>query len=106
MEYSDFLERLRNIRQKRNVSQRDLCKAMGKSNAYLSSIETNKMPMRIDDYLRYCELLDVHPASLFDGALPRGEYVLLERKLANLSPRDFNIIKDLATLLEMDPNDL
>ena len=106
MNYLDFLQHLKQIRIARGFSKSALSKAMGKSASYLSLIENNKISFKMEDYLRFCELLKIPPNIIFDCVLPQGEQAFLKKKLANLSPRDFRLVKDMIILMELNPEDL
>lgn len=106
MDYLKFLECLKQARIKMGYSQVGLSKDMGKSLQYISLIEHNKLSLKMEDYFRLCELLHIHPCALFDLALPQGEHIFIEKKIANLSKRDFRLVKDIVTLMALNPEDV
>ena len=106
MTYLEFLQKLKETRKKNGFSQRQLATAMHKSAQYISFVENNKTPLKVEDYLLFCDILKIHPSSLFDGVIPQGEFRFLEKKLANLSQRDFRLLKDIITLMELNEEDL
>ena len=95
MEYEEFLEKLKEFRIKKNLSQGDVARAMRKSVSYVSFIESNRSPMKIDDYLLFCKVLGISPALLFEENPLNKELRDAQNQLSALSVRDFGIIKNL-----------
>ena len=106
MDYLYFLKRLKETRVANGFSQERMAKALGKSKQYFSLVENNKLPLKVDDYFRFCQVLNIHPATIFYGDIPRFDVLDIERNLLQVSDRDLRIIKDLAMLMSLDTNDL
>ena len=106
MDYLDFLKRLKEIRVSNGFSQEKIAKALGKSKQYFSLVENNKLPLRVTDYLLFCQALKIHPVTIFAGDIPRFEILDIENSLLQVSERDLRIIKDLAMLMSLNTDDL
>ena len=106
MKYEVFLQELRQAREKRGISLREMGFAMGVSAQKISLLETGYSPLKMRDYFMMCDIMKMSPRELIDGDIPKGEYRTVAEKLRNLSERDFRIVKDLIILMESSPDDL
>ena len=100
MEYETLIERLKELRKIKKVSCRDLAAAMEKTRGYIYYVENGKIELKMKDYLKICEFLDVSPRELLDSKNPREFYNRTAEQLENLSNRDFLLIKHLLSLME------
>ncbi len=106
MKYEAFLQELRQAREKRGISLREMGFAMGLSAQKISLLETGYSPLKMRDYFMMCDIMKMSPRELIDGEIPQGEYRSVGERLRNLPERDFRIIKDLIMLMELKNDDL
>ena len=99
MEYEQILEELKKLRLKKKMSGRTLAEAMGKSKMMISYFESGKVDLRLKDYLKICEVLEISPCALLVDGKSTAYYKTAEQ-LCNLSDRDFLLIKHLISLME------
>ena len=56
---SDYRERLRNIREDRDLTQAELGKLLNKSQQGYNHIETGRAELKIDDLIKLCKFYDL-----------------------------------------------
>lgn len=106
MDYELFLRDLKELRNKKGMSLREMGMKMGISGQQVSFFERGKTPLRIKDYFTICDILQVSPLALIEKQILTYEHRSIAERLSKLSERDFRIIKDLMILMELSPNDL
>lgn len=60
-----FRDRLRFLRNERNVSAREMSLSLGQNESYINKIETGKTSTSISSFLNICEYLSVSPSDFF-----------------------------------------
>lgn len=69
-------ERLRrqltSVRKKLRLTQRELAIKLGTVQSYVAKIEAGERPLRVAEYLDYCEALGINAARLLDN-ISKGE---------------------------------
>ena len=100
MEYEKLLKKLKELRKMKKISCREIAEAMGKTRGYIYYLESGKTELKLKEYLKICEILEISPRELLDGSYPREFYNTTAEQLENLSNRDFLIIKHLLSLME------
>jgi transcriptional regulator with XRE-family HTH domain len=61
-----FGERLRAIRNERGLSQEKLCRMINANRNFVTSVETGKQNVCLDNILRLAKALKVNPAEFFE----------------------------------------
>ena len=80
MDEKDFSLRLAQLRQKKNVSARDMSLSMGQNPGYINNIESGKSMPSLAGIFYICEYFGISPKEFFDteSADPCKERELLE----------------------------
>ncbi|MBR4406959.1 MAG: helix-turn-helix transcriptional regulator [Clostridia bacterium] len=63
--YQDILNRIRYFRNRANMSGSKVSAAMGFNPQYIKRVETNKLPLRLENWLDYCEIVGITPQEFF-----------------------------------------
>ena len=100
MTYERFLEKLREIRKKRNISTEKLAERLGKTKQQYYMIESGRSSLRMRDYFLLCEELEISSTELLFEEEDKKEYMLLKESISRLSARDAQIIKTLIILMD------
>ena len=66
MDEAAFAQRLAVLRQKKNVSAREMSLALGQNESYINRIENCLSFPSMQSFFYICEYLDVSPAEFFD----------------------------------------
>ena len=100
MTSESVLKRIREERIKQGISLRALGEQLGVSGQYLSMMERGITPLKMDDYLKICQILKVSPATILarEGDIKKRE--ILAGKICALSERDFSIIRNIIQLMQ------
>ena len=70
MDEKDFAMRLARLREKKEVSARDMSLSIGQNPGYINNIETGKSKPSLDGIFYICEYLGVSPSQFFDMGSP------------------------------------
>ena len=97
MEYEQILKKLRETRRKKKISGRQVAEVMGKSKQLIVYIEGGKVDLKLKDYLKFCEALEISPCALLDSE--NAAFYKTAEELHNLSNRDFLLIKHMISLM-------
>ena len=91
-----FSQRLFELRNKKNVSARDMSLCLGQSESYINKIENQKALPSMSMFFYMCEFLDVTPEEFFNENLFKDkEAEELADLLKDLSPKQINAFKNL-----------
>ncbi len=91
-----FRDRLRTLRNERQVSAREMSLALGQNESYINKIESGKATTTIPSFLNICEYLKVSPSVFFDEeARNIYEKTSLEYYLKRLSSNQAKYILEL-----------
>lgn len=66
MEDKYFGNRLRFLRNERNISAREMSLALGQNETYINKIETGQRSVSMESFFRICTFLKISPADFFD----------------------------------------
>lgn len=67
MKMTDFIiQRIKTIREERNLSQDELGKMMGRNGNYIRGIETGQKNVGILHVIKLCEVLNISPTEFFE----------------------------------------
>lgn len=103
MDEQTFIHRLVSLRQKRNVSAREMSLSIGQNPSYINRIENGQALPSMQVFFYICEYLNVTPAEFFDerdlDPLKRKEIQALLRQL-DVKQMDFvlSVIKGLVDI--------
>lgn len=89
----DFGQNIRNIRQKRGMSQTDLALAMDTNKTVISRWETGERVIKLDSLLRLADVLEVSPSGLFCTPEPEEDGLKeLTGELRKVPEKDMDFI--------------
>ena len=100
MTSADVVERIRKERKKKGMSLRAFGEILEVSGQYVSMIERGKAPLRMEDYFKICNALEISPIKLFIQEERKNNVMELEEKLYTLSERDFHIFIKIMELMK------
>jgi transcriptional regulator with XRE-family HTH domain len=91
-------ERIRKVRQAKNLSLQQVAQKTSLSSATLSRIETSKQSLDLEVFLQLATVLEFSPAQLLDEAEHDGDGAEGANMIDRLEPRDrLRMWRDLAT---------
>lgn len=97
MTYEEFFrDRLRFLRNEKNISAREMSLALGQNESYINKIETGKCSTSISSFFNICEYLKITPADFFNENvhnLQKTDGIL--SYLKSLSSKQVNYISEL-----------
>lgn len=83
---SNAAKRIRELRDKKGLSQATLGEQINRSSAFISQLECDKTSPMLVDYCKLAEILELHPLELLTG-MPRS-VIDLAQQLTNLEPSE------------------
>ena len=83
MEYKEIIEKLKEFRKEKNVSNEELATLMGKSRIFIFCIENGRTEFKLMDFLKICEILDISPNELLD-IKPAKNFITKRKTRQNL----------------------
>ena len=91
-----FAERIAELREKKNVSAREMSLALGQNESYINRIENKKAYPSMQLFLYICEYLDISQKEFFDTDAPEPEKItVLIKYIYKLNAQQFEIIFQL-----------
>jgi transcriptional regulator with XRE-family HTH domain len=93
-----FIKRLTELRQKRNLSARDMSLTVGQNVNYINHIENGKMMPSMQSFFYLCEYLNISPKDFFDFESSQPEK--LNALIANLKKLDDASLDNIASIVE------
>ena len=107
MEYKKFLQNLKQLREEKGISMKQMGARLGVSYIQYGNIEAGRSGFKVQDLFVVCKALKVHPKHLLEGNMARvSEYSLLFEEIRKLPEREFKIAKDLVMLMNLSVDDL
>ena len=103
MENKSIIENIINIRKSKKISARKISLALGKSEQYMFLVEKGRIELKISDFIKVCEILEVSPNHLVNGMQERYSCA---KQLESLCERDFLLVKNLIFLMETSTEEL
>lgn len=100
MTIESVLKRIREERIKQGISLRALGEQLGVSGQYLSMMERGITPLKMEDYLKICQILKVSPATILAQERDIEKREILAGKIYALSERDFSIVRSIIQLMQ------
>ena len=61
-----FADRLRFLRNERNISAREMSLALGQNESYINKIETCQRSISMSSFFKICDFFDITPAAFFN----------------------------------------
>ena len=91
-----FRDRLRTLRNEKQVSAREMSLALGQNESYINKIESGKATTTIPSFINICEYLKISPSVFFDeetrNTFDKQDF---EYYLTKLSPNQAKYILEL-----------
>lgn len=88
----NVIDKIRLLREKRNLSQKEMGLFLGVSRETYRNLENGKIQLRLDDYLKICKILNVAP-SYFLSDYDEGYQLISNEKM--------NQIKEIQRLFQI-----
>ena len=91
-----FRDRLRTLRNEKQVSAREMSLSLGQNETYINKIETGKASTTITSFLNICEYLNIEPSVFFTEEINTTiECQECEQYIKKLTPRQAKYILEL-----------
>ena len=100
MTNEEVLKRIREERRQRGISLRTLGELLGASGQYVSMVERGKAPLKMEDYLKICEIFDISVIKILMQEAEKEECTTLVEKIYALSERDVKILTNMIELMQ------
>ena len=100
MTNEEVLKRIREERRQRGISLRTLGELLGVSGQYVSMVERGKAPLKVEDYLKICEIFDISVIKILMQEAEKEECTTLVEKIYALSERDVKILMNMIELMQ------
>ena len=94
----ELLKKIKALRKQQGLSLRDFGACLGVSGQYVSMIERGKAPLKMDDYFKICEVLNISPVKLLIEN--NQECETLVEKICALSERDFKLVVTMIEFMQ------
>lgn len=89
-----FRDRLRSLRNERQVSAREMSLALGQNESYINKIESGKATTTITSFLNICEYLKISPSVFFDEEI-RNTNKNIDYYIKRLTPEQTKYVLEL-----------
>ncbi len=95
-----FKDRLRTLRNEKQVSAREMSLSLGQNESYINKIESGKTSTTINSFLNICEFLNISPSDFFNENIHNTiETSIFDEYIQKLTPRQakyiLEILKDI-----------
>ncbi len=74
MDDSFFADRLRLLRNERNISAREMSLSLGQNESYINKIETGQRSVPMSAFFKICEFLNITPSDFFNEKIKNTNY--------------------------------
>lgn len=88
-------QRIRKHRERSNLSQEQLAERADVSNQTISTAETGKKRLRVENIIKICEALEISPDYLLLGEISLQDLTILSEKLLQLTPGQYRHLEDI-----------
>ena len=61
-----FSDRLRSLRNERNISAREMSLSLGQNESYINKIETKQRTVSLSGFFKICDFLNISPTDFFN----------------------------------------
>ena len=88
-------QRIRKHREKSRLSQEQLAERADVSSQTISTAETGKKRLRVENIIKICEALEISPDYLLLGKISPQDLTILSDKLSQLTPGQYRHLEDI-----------
>ncbi len=88
-------QRIRKHREKSRLSQEQLAERADVSSQTISTAETGKKRLRVENIIKICEALEISPDYLLLGEISPQDLTILSDKLSQLTPGQYRHLEDI-----------
>ena len=88
-------QRIRKHREKSRLSQEQLAERADVSSQTISTAETGKKRLRVENIIKICEALEISPDYLLLGEISPQDLTILSEKLSPLTPGQYRHLEDI-----------
>lgn len=88
-------QRIRKHRERSRLSQEQLAERADVSSQTISTAETGKKRLRVENIIKICEVLEISPDYLLLGEISPQDLTILSDKLSQLTPGQYRHLEDI-----------
>ena len=88
-------QRIRKHRERSRLSQEQLAERADVSSQTISTAETGKKRLRVENIIKICEVLEISPDYLLLGEISPQDLFILSEKLSQLTPGQYRNLEDI-----------
>ena len=88
-------QRIRKHRERSRLSQEQLAERADVSSQTISTAETGKKRLRVENIIKICEVLEISPDYLLLGEISPQDLIILSEKLSQLTPGQYRHSEDI-----------
>jgi transcriptional regulator with XRE-family HTH domain len=88
-------QRIRKHRERSRLSQEQLAERADVSSQTISTAETGKKRLRVENIIKICEVLEISPDYLLLGEISPQDLIILSEKLSQLTPGQYRHLEDI-----------
>ena len=101
MTYEEFCEKLKRVRNVKNVTVQELAKAIDEKPSHISGVENGKIKMCIEEFLKWCTYLEISPRGFFDSTytFKSARYKRVCEMIEDLDDEDFDMMRRIVNVI-------
>ena len=88
-------QRIRKHRERSRLSQEQLAERADVSSQTISTAETGKKRLRVENIIKICEALEISPDYLLLGEISPQDLTILSEKLSQLTPGQYRHLENI-----------
>lgn len=88
-------QRIRKHRERSHLSQEQLAERADVSSQTISTAETGKKRLRVENIIKICEVLEISPDYLLLGEISPQDLIILSEKLSHLTPGQYRHLENI-----------
>ena len=88
-------QRIRKHRERSRLSQEQLAERIDVSSQTISTAETGKKRLRVENIIKICEVLEISPDYLLLGEISPQDLIILSEKLSQLTPGQYRHLENI-----------
>ena len=88
-------QRIRKHRERSRLSQEQLAERIDVSSQTISTAETGKKRLRVENIIKICEVLEISPDYLLLREISPQDLIILSEKLSQLTPGQYRHLEDI-----------
>lgn len=95
MTYKEVCVKFKRIRKVKDITPEKMAEDLNENCSHIINIENGKTEMRVSEFLRWCEYLEVSPRGFFDNAHPFKtlRYKKICEMIEELEGKDFEMMR-------------